>query len=201
MVLAGVFAAVLFTGLIVVDWAHFVRLTEEASRYGCAVARVQEDWRAVSVATLEARFGPQGVLSLPHGVARLFPGAQRLSLRPTYRLFSFQFRTAWPIKGSLDLLPQEHGLRVVCVKRVPWSSAILTVLWFVLVGLGTVGFLITYGLHGGLASLGGVLMGAGIIGLGLLVLAFGLVTVVVAYRLENGRLTIVYEELRASLAG
>jgi hypothetical protein len=201
MVLAGLFAAVLFAGLIVADWAYFVRLTEEASRYGCAVARLHEHWRAVTVATLEARFGPQGVLSLPHGVARLFPGTQRMSLRPTYRLFSLHFRTAWPIKGSLDLLPEEDGMRVVCVKRVPWSSVILTVLWFTLVSLGTMGFLITYVLQGGFASLGGVLMGAGIIGLGLLVIAFGLVTVVIAYRLENGRLTTVYEELRASLTG
>jgi hypothetical protein len=152
MVLAGLFAAVLFAGLIAGDWAYFVRLTEEASRYGCAVGRIHEQWREVSAATLEARFGPQGVLSLPHGVARLFPGERRMSLRPTYRLFSLQFRTAWPIKGSIDLLSQENGLRVVCVKRVPWSSAILTALWFALVSLGTLGFLIAYGLYGGFAS-------------------------------------------------
>ena len=48
-------------------------------------------------------------------------------------------------------------------------------------------------------SFSGVLMGAGIAGIGLLVLAFGLVTVVFSYRLENSRLTQVYEELREAL--
>jgi hypothetical protein len=201
MILAGVFAAALFIGLIAGDWAYFMRLTEEASRYGCAVARIHEQWRDVNAAAFEARFGPQGVLSLPHGVARLFPQERRVSLRPAYRLFSLQFRTAWPIKGTIDLASQESGVTVICVKRVPWSSAILTVLWFALVSLGTLGFLVTYGFQGGFASLGGVLMGLGIAGLGLLVLAFGFVTVIVAYRLESGRLATVYEELRASMAG
>ena len=57
----------------------------------------------------------------------------------------------------------------------------------------------TYAVQGGFATLSGMLMGAGIAGIGLLVLAFGLITVVFSYRLENARLTQVYEELREVL--
>jgi hypothetical protein len=42
-------------------------------------------------------------------------------------------------------------------------------------------------------------MGAGILGIGLLVLAFGVVTVILSYRLENSRLAQVYEELKAAV--
>lgn len=86
---------------------------------------------------------------------------------------------------------------MVCTKRVPWSSSILTLLWFSLVGFGTLGFLITYVLQGGLESLGSVLLGIGVTGVGLIVVAFGLLTVTVAYRIENTRLMLVYTELRA----
>ena len=50
-------------------------------------------------------------------------------------------------------------------------------------------------------SLSGVLMGIGILGIGLLVLAFGVVTVIFSYRLENNRLGKVYEELKAVVDG
>jgi hypothetical protein len=56
-------------------------------------------------------------------------------------------------------------------------------------------------MQGGFGSLTGILMGAGILGIGLLVLAFGIVTVLFSYRLENSRLTTVYEELRAVASG
>jgi hypothetical protein len=42
-------------------------------------------------------------------------------------------------------------------------------------------------------------MGVGILGIGLLVLAFGAVTVVLSYRLENSRLAQVYDELKAAV--
>ncbi len=86
---------------------------------------------------------------------------------------------------------------MVCTKRVPWSSSILTFLWFGLVGFGTLGFLVTYLLQGELESLGSVLLGVGVTGVGLIVVAFGLLTVTVAYRIENTRLMLVYTELRA----
>jgi hypothetical protein len=59
--------------------------------------------------------------------------------------------------------------------------------------------MIMYGVQGGFESLSGVLMGAGILGIGLLVLAFGAVTVVLSYRLENSRLAQVYDELKAAV--
>ncbi|HMW84865.1 MAG TPA: hypothetical protein PKD65_02530, partial [Nitrospira sp.] len=49
---------------------------------------------------------------------------------------------------------------------------------------------------GGLESLGSVLLGIGVTGVGLIVVAFGLLTVTVAYRIENTRLMLVYTELR-----
>ncbi len=42
MLLAGLFASVLFIGLILGDWFYFVQLTPDAVRYGCSVARTQE---------------------------------------------------------------------------------------------------------------------------------------------------------------
>lgn len=199
MVLAGAFAVFLFIGLVVGDWLYFVRLSAEASRYGCGIARGLDQVAVADLTQVIHRFDRDGLLALPHGTARFFPDIKRILFRPTYRLFSMGFRTAWPLKGSLELAPAEQGYRILYIKRIPWSSAIITLLWFALVGLGTLGFLITYAIQGGLASLGGVLLGAGVMGLGLLVLAFGLVTLTVAYRLEDSRLTQVYQELRAAL--
>jgi hypothetical protein len=118
-------------------------------------------------------------------------------IRPTHRLFSMRFRTAWPLKGSIEWASEGESLKMTCTKRVPWSSSILTFLWFSLVGFGTVGFLVTYVREGGLESLGSVLLGIGVTGVGLIVVAFGLLTVTVAYRIENTRLMMVYTELRA----
>lgn len=199
MILAGAFAVFLFIGLVVGDWLYFVRLTADASRYGCGIARGLDHVALADLDHATYRFDRNGLLTLPHGTARFFPDIKRILFRPTYRLFSLGFRTAWPLKGSLELAPAENGYRVLYIKRIPWSSAIITFLWFALVAFGTLGFLISYAIQGGLASLGGMLLGAGVIGLGLLVLAFGLITITVAYRLEDSRLTQVYQELRAEL--
>lgn len=199
MVLAGSFAAVLFLGLILADWMYFTRLTAPSSRYGCGVARLEDRFPLAPWTRLLDRFDCNGLLRLPHGLARVFPDEQRILLRPQYRLFSLRFRTAWPLKGSIEVEPDGETTRLTCVKRVPWSSALLTLLWFVLVGAGTAAFVIAFLANGGLDSLGGLLMGLGIAGLGLLVLAFGLVTVSFAYRLEDHRLTQTYQELRAAL--
>lgn len=199
MLLAGAFAVLLFVGLIVGDWLYFVRLTADASRYGCGIARGRDRVALADLDHVTHRFDRNGLLPLPHGIARFFPDVRRILIRPQYRLFSLRFRTAWPLKGSLELAPAEDGFRVLYIKRIPWSSAIITLLWFALVGLGTIGFLVSYAIQGGLASLGGVLLGVGVIGLGLLVLAFGLITITMAYRLEDSRLTLVYQELRTAL--
>ncbi len=197
MILAGAFAIVLFVGLIVGDWMYFARLSSDASRYGYGIGEVQDKFGALTVPQLLRAFDTNGFLSLPHGVARVFPEANRMVLRPTYHLFSLRFRTAWPLKGSIQWVPESEGLRLVCTKRMPWSSSILTFLWFSLVGFGTLGFLVTYVLQGGLETLGSVLLGVGVTGVGLIVVAFGLLTITVAYRIENTRLMQVYTELRA----
>lgn len=201
MILAGLFAGVLFVGLIVGDWFYFIRLTPDAIRYGCSVARSRDQWTRSSLSSVRDRFAADGVLMLPHGVAWFYPELSQIAIRPQYRLFSMSFRTAWPIKGLIHLSSGDQVLAALCVKRIPWSSALITLAWFLLVSLGSLAFVVTYAMQGGFTSMSGVLMGAGIIGIALLVLAFGLVTVVLSYRLENSRLTKVYDELREVLEG
>jgi len=196
MILAGVFAGVLFLGLILGDWLYFLRLTPDAGRYGFGVARSQDRFAATSLARLQERCDVNGALSLPHGIARYYPDLQQIALRPQFHLFSMSFRTAWPLKGMIHLSSDDQTFHALCIKRIPWSSAIITLLWFLLVSLGTTAFMVTYVAQGGFSSLSGILMGIGILGIGLLVLAFGIVTVVFSYRLENSRLTKVYDELR-----
>jgi len=199
MMLAGIFAGALLLGLIVGDWLYFVRLTPDAGRYGCGIARMADRFSLQSLARLQARVDGDGALTLPHGIARYYPDLRQLALRPQYHLFSMGFRTAWPLKGLIQLMPDEHGVHALCIKRIPWSSAIITLIWFLLVSAGTTAFMIAYGAQGGFDTLTGVLMGAGILGIGLLVLAFGIVTVILSYRLENSRLAQVYEELKAAV--
>lgn len=199
MVLAGLFAGLLFIGLIVGDWLYFIRLTPDAIRYGCRVARNPDQWSGTSLTTLGDRFTSDGVLMLPHGVAWYYPQLSQIAIRPQYRLFSRRFRTAWPVKGLIYLSPQDHSLNTLCVKRMPWSSTIISLLWFALVLIGSLTFVVQYAMEGGFASLGGTLTGVAIIALAALVLAFGLVTVALAYRLEDSRLMKVYAELRDAI--
>jgi hypothetical protein len=201
MILAGAFAMVLFVVLIIGDWMYFARLSSDASRYGYGIGQVQDQVASSGVQQLMRSFDTNGFLSLPHGVARMFPEANHLVIRPTYRLFSMRFRTAWPLKGSIEWASEGNGLTLTCTKRVPWSSSILTFLWFSLVGAGTLGFLMAYLMEGGFESLGGLLLGVGVTAVGLIVVAFGLLTVTVAYRIENTRLMQVYTELRAVALG
>ncbi|HET8579903.1 MAG TPA: hypothetical protein VFL31_02815 [Nitrospiraceae bacterium] len=200
MLLAGFFGAILLAALVLGDWIHFTSLTAPSSRYGCGIARVEDRLPLASLAVVIDRFDRNGLLALPHGVARFFREEKRIVLRPQYQLFSLKFRTAWPLKGSIELEPEVGATKLTCVKRIPWSSALLTLVWFAVVGVGTVGFVVSFLAKGGLTSFSGVVMVLGITGLGLMVLTFGLTTVSLAYRLENQRLTEVYQELRAALA-
>lgn len=199
MVLAGFFAGILFIGLIVGDWLYFIRLTPDAIRYGCRVAKNQDQWPGTALTTLCDQFTPDGVLVLPHGVAWFYPQLSQIAIRPQYRLFSRRFRTAWPVKGLIHLSQHGQSLNTLCVKRMPWSSALITLLWFALVLLGSLTFVVQYAMDGGFASLGGTLTGVAVIALAALVLAFGLVTVALAYRLEDSRLMKVYSELREAV--
>lgn len=199
MILAGLFASILFIGLIIGDWIYFIRLTPDAIRYGCSVARRQDRWNWSTPATVRDRFNPNGVLTLPHGVAWFYPDLSQIAIRPQYRLFSMSFRTAWPVKGLIYLSMADQTMGALCVKRIPWSSALLTSLWFLLVSAGCLSFVVIYAMDGGFASLRGLLMGLGIVAIALLVLASGLVTAVLSYRLEDNRLMKVYDELREAL--
>jgi len=199
--LAGLFAGVLFIGLVLGDWLYFARLTPDAGRYGCGIARSRDRFSRNSLSRLQAEVDANGALTLPHGIARYYPDLQQIVLRPQYHLFSMSFRTAWPLKGMIHLKNSDQAVETLCIKRIPWSSAIITLMWFLLVGFGTTGFMVTYGTQGGFNTLSGVLMGIGILGIGLLVLAFGIVTVIFSYRLENNRLGKVYEELKAVVDG
>lgn len=200
MLLAGFFATALFIGLVVGDWLYFIRLTPYAIRYGYRVADRSEQWLNIPLSTVRERFTPHGVLILPHGVARFYPELSQIAIRPQYRFFSKRFRTAWPVKGLIHLAPHDHALGTLCVKRIPWSSTLITFLWFALVAIGSLTFVVQYAMEGGFASLGGALVGLGIVGLAGLVLAFGLVTLAFSYRLEDTRLMKVYEELRETLS-
>ncbi|MEY4706179.1 MAG: hypothetical protein RL042_2384 [Nitrospirota bacterium] len=201
MILAGFFAGALCLGLILGDWLYFVRRTPDASRYGCGVARTHDRFTHTTMAQLADRFDAGGLLTLPHGTARLFPDLNQIVIRQKYRLFAIGFRTLWPLKGLISLAPEGDALSVLYRKLTPWSSALLTGLWFVLVLVGTVGALTALFLEGEMASLNGVVLAFGIVGLGLVFVLSGAITVVFAYRLENARLAVVYQELREVIEG
>ncbi len=201
MILAGCFAGLLCLGLILGDWLYFVRLTPDASRYGCGIARTQDRFTHTTMKQLADQFDADGLLTLPHGTARFFPDLNQIVIRQKFRLFAIGFRTLWPLKGLISLSPEGDALSVLCRKLTPWSSALLTGIWFALVVVGTVGALIALYLEGEMAVVGGVVLAFGIVGLGLVFLLSGAITVVFAYRLENARLTTVYQELREVLEG
>jgi hypothetical protein len=198
MTLAILFGIFLFLMLILADWMQFGRVTAQASRYGCLVSRGEEALPGLAESALYGRFDNDGWLHLPHGVARLFRDERLILLRPHYRRFS-QFRSAWPMKSALRVQAGSDGLVVGQQRYMPWSSTILTACWFLVVAIGSLGFLVSYLWNGGLSSLGGLVMGLGVTALGLIVLAFGLATVVAAYRLEEQRLVTVYQEWKSAV--
>ena len=201
MIFAGFFAGALCLGLIFGDWFYFLRLTPDASRYGCGVARTHDRFTHTTMKQLADRFDAGGILILPHGMARLYQDVNQIVIRQRYRLFALNFRTLWPLKGLIALSPEGDELAVLCRKLTPWSSALFTGIWFAVVAVGTVGALISLYLEGQLTAMGGVALAIGVVGLGLIFLLSGSITIVFAYRLENSRLMIVYQELREVLEG
>ena len=186
--------AVIVLGVIVADWMAFSRKTPSAVRYGVAVERRQE--------TLSLRgglFNADGMLQLPRGWARLFPEQRAILLQPDLKQFGITFRTAWPLNGFVHYEGFDESGPVTLTKRMPWSSAILTALWFLTVAGGTLAYVVSYAMAGGMSSAGGAFLAVALSGLGLLVCLFGLLVVVVAYRLENKRLMALYEEFKAAL--
>ena len=201
MIFAGFFAGALCLGLILGDWFYFMRLTPDASRYGCGIARTHDRFTHTTMTQLVHRFDAAGILMLPHGTARLHQDVNQIVIRQRYRLFALSFRTLWPLKGLIALSTEGDALAVLYRKLTPWSSILLTGLWFAVVVVGTAGALISLFLEGQLAAMGGVALAFGVLGLGLIFLLSGVITVVFAYRLENSRLMIVYQELREILEG
>ncbi|HEY3197726.1 MAG TPA: hypothetical protein VGJ57_06910 [Nitrospirales bacterium] len=182
-------------GLVIADWMAFTRNSPSALGYGVPIGRQQEMFRVTP-----AIFGPDLSLPLPHGVARLCPDQRAIMLLPEWKRFGLRFRTAWPLNGAVyyDNL-QEHA-KLGFIKRMPWSSALLTVLWFLTVAGGLIAYLVSYARAGGFTSAAGAFLGVALSGLGLLVLLFGCIVVIAAYRLENKRLMILYDELRTELS-
>jgi hypothetical protein len=201
MIFAGFFAGALCLGLILGDWFYFLRLTPDASRYGCGIARTHDRFTHTTMKQLACRFDAGGFLTLPHGTARLYQDLNQIVIRQKYRLFALGFRTLWPLKGLISLSTEGDALVVLCRKLTPWSSALLTGIWFVVVVVGTVGAVISLFIEGEMTASGGVVLAVGIIGLGVVFLLSGAITVVFAYRLESARLTVVYQELREVLEG
>ena len=201
MIFAGLFAGALCLGLILGDWFYFMRLTPDASRYGCGIARTYDRFTHTTMRQLADRFDAGGILMLPHGTARFYRDLNQIVIRQKYRLFALGFRTVWPLKGLIFLSPEDDALAVLCRKLTPWSSALLTGIWFVVVVAGTVGAVISLFIEGEMTAPGGMVLALGVVGLGVVFLLSGAITVVFAYRLENSRLMMVYQELREVLEG
>jgi len=186
--------AVIVVGLVAADWIAFTRKSPRVLGYGFAISRQQEALR-VSADDFDAN----GCLPLPHGLAWLCPGQHAIILLPEWKRFGLRFRTAWPLNGALHYDSFSDCTELRFIKRMPWSSALLTALWFLTVMGGLIAYLVSYARAGGFASAPGTFLGVALSGLGSLVLLFGLIVVVAAYRLEDKRLMVVYDELRAVL--
>ena len=198
MLLPGIFAVILIIALIVGDWFQFTTLKPWACRYGCRLAR-RQDLLPKPKDSFPRLFKTQSTISLPHGVARWVAEHQTIVIRPYYQMFSLRFRTAWPLKGTIEYHFQDDQLELHLSKRTPWSSSILTLIWLLFVIGGTLGFVTMYTMDGGFGTIGGIFWAIGMISLGLLVLAGGVILLAFAYRLEDSRLMQVYEELTAAL--
>lgn len=200
MMLAGLFAGALFLGLLAGDRWYFRTLSAEASRYGCRVGRGAARLDAISLTQVHACFDKLGLLTMRHGVARLFIETNRLLLRPRYPTL-WAFLWIWPMKATIDLQADGEAVVLALTKRTPWASAILTGAWFLIVTVGTLATIISYAVEGGLGSSGGVVMAGGILTLGLFFIFSGLVTVVMAYRMENSRLAVLQQEFEDVVTG
>lgn len=200
MMLAGLFAGALFLGLLVGDRWYFRMLSAEASRYGCKVGRGATRLEAVGLPQIQARFDKLGLLPMRHGVARLFGESNRVLLRPRYPTL-WAFLWIWPMKATIDLQTDGDAVVLAMTKRTPWASVILTGAWFLIVTVGTLATIVSYAVEGGLGSSGGVVMAGGILTLGLFFIFSGLVTVVMAYRMENSRLAALQQEFQDTLNG
>ncbi|MCA9467957.1 MAG: hypothetical protein KC643_21280 [Nitrospira sp.] len=198
MLLPSLIAIVFGLALILGDWFQFTTLKPWACRYGCPLAR-RRDSLPKPKDSFPRLFKTHSTLPLPHGIARWVGEQQAIVIRPYYQLFSMRFRTAWPLKGTIDYHFTDTQLHLGLSKRIPWSSAILTAIWLLFVIGGTLAFLVMFAVDGGFSSMSGLFFGIGLVALGILVLAGGLILLSLAYRLEDSRLMQVYQELLVKL--
>jgi hypothetical protein len=192
---AFLLGSVIVLVLIVADWRAFRRDTAGGLRYGVPVSRRQD-----TLVVRRTHFDANGILQLPRGAARLFSEERAILLLPDKRRLGMVVRTAWPLNGSVHYQTLEEPVAATLIKRMPWSSVLLTALWFLIVAVGMLIYLVSYGLAGGFSSASGAFLALALCGLGLLVLLFGIVVVVVGYRLENRRLMTIYEEFKAAIS-
>lgn len=181
--------------LIVADWRAFRRDSAKGIRYGVPIGRQQD-----ILVVRRNLFNADGILPLPRGAARLFPEQRAILLLPDKRQLGMTVRTVWPLNGSVHCGALEEPAPATLIKRMPWSSVLLTALWFLTVAVGMLVYVASYALAGGFSSVGGAFLAVTLCGLGLLVLLFGMVVVVAGYRMEDKRLMAVYEEFKAALA-
>ena len=198
MLLPGIFAIAMILALIIGDWFQFTTLKPWACWYGCPLAR-RKNLLPKPKDSFPRLFKTNSTIPLAHGVARWVADQQAIVIRPYYKMFSLRFRTAWPLKGTINYDFQDDQLEIQLAKRIPWSSAILTSIWLLFVIGGTLGFVAMYAMDGGFGTVGGIFWAVGMIALGLLVLAGGVILLAFSYRLEDSRLMQVYEELREAL--
>jgi hypothetical protein len=195
MLAVVILGAAILVGLVIADWMAFTRKNQSALGYGLAIGR-----HRVIARVTPGVFGSGHSLPLPHGVARLYPDDHAIMLLPEWKRFGLRFRTAWPLNGAVRYDSFSDNAKLTLIKRVPWSSALMTALWFLTVAGGLIAYLVSYAHAGGFASAPGALVGVALSGLGVLVVLFGFIVVVAAYRLEDKRLMILYDELRAVLS-
>jgi hypothetical protein len=191
---AFLLGTVIVLGLVAADWIAFSRKSPQILEYGFRVGHQRE-----TLIIRRDRFDPDGKLVLPRGVAQLCLSQKAILLLPEWKRFGLKFRTAWPLNGVLRYQSLDNSAPVTLVKRMPWSSALLTGLWFLTVGGGIVAYLVSYGRAGGFSSATGAFLAVALSGLGLIVLLFGVIVVMVAYRLESRRLMGLYDELRQTM--
>ena len=190
---AVIVGSALLLALVAADWLVFIKKTAVSSGYGLIVGRHHEALR------LDPHlFSPEGVLRLPRGCARLYADQRVIALEPDWKQFGLRFRTVWPLKGTIHYSCLEGSAPIAFVTRMPWSSAILTALWFLTVSIGILAYLFSYARAGGFSSATGAFLAVALSGVGLLILLFGLLVVVAAYRLEQKRVAALYAEFCAA---
>ena len=136
MIFAGFFAGALCLGLILGDWFYFMRLTPDASRYGCGIARTHDRFTHTTMKQLADRFDAGGFLTVAAWNRSVLPGSEPDRDSPEIPAVRHRLSNIVAVERADFLSPEGDALAVLCRKLTPWSSALLTGLWFVVVVVG-----------------------------------------------------------------